>query len=314
MLMYKIFFLFGFFLSSSFAFAQNKGNLTINTDKDDYDALYRGTPVKILLLKNDSIISSDEQFSLGSNTSRTFDSLVQGYYHFKILIRDTLFCSFPNLYVKGNANNQYRFRFSSYQTKMGNQVCSFDTTDSEYIKGEITFGGLYGNNAANQSNQLLQNEQYSGELAINGNHPLTKYYSIGLKFGAQYSQTGFFNDTTHINGLKTLSKYYSYFDINAGFFNRFTFFNNKPYSKDGLKLDIGINYHFPIFFKQVLKVNDDTKTITRHIHNYSDFTAMVRFGYKYVGLQAEYSLTNFLRQSYTESPKLRLGLVFYIPY
>ncbi len=78
-------------------------------------------------------------------------------------------------------------------------------------------------------------------------------------------------------------------------------------------LDVGLIYHFPLSFKEILKVNDDTKTITRHIHNYTDFTAMARIGYKYIGLQAEYSLTNFLRRKYIETPQLRVGLVFYIP-
>ena len=40
---------------------------------------------------------------------------------------------------------------------------------------------------------------------------------------------------------------------------------------------------------------------------------MARLGYKYIGVQAAYSLTNFLRRSYTEIPQLRVGVVFYIP-
>jgi hypothetical protein len=72
-------------------------------------------------------------------------------------------------------------------------------------------------------------------------------------------------------------------------------------------------YNFPLSFKEITRVTEKTTQIARHIHRYNDFSAIVRLGYKNIGLQAEYNITNFLLMKYTEIPTLRVGLVFFIP-
>lgn len=311
--MYKVFFLFGFFLSSSFAFAQNKGSLLININVTENGDEFRDKKITFYLLKTDSVYTSYNDCNL-DDIDWKIDSISEGAYQFKVMMNDTLLLTYHKIIVKLSKTNKYYFNIDNYLKGLSNKVVVVDTVDnSADVKAEMTMNILYGNNDYYQNTALYKNELYSGELAYNFYYPASKYYSVGLKVGGQYSQINFNNDTTYVNGLKTLSKYYSYLDVNAGLINRFTFYNNKLQKKDGLKLDIGILYHFPLFFKQILKVNDDTKMITRHIHTYTDFTAMVRLGFKYVGLQAEYSLTQFLRHGYTEIPQLRVGLVFYIP-
>jgi hypothetical protein len=153
----------------------------------------------------------------------------------------------------------------------------------------------------------------SGEFSFNMYKAVLKHYSLGIKYGYQYANTKFYNDTTHYLGKQTLSKHYSSNIINIGFVNRFTFFNNQKIHNDGLKLDIGIMYNFPLSFKEITRVTEKTTQIARHIHRYNDFSAIVRLGYKNIGLQAEYNITNFLLMKYTEIPTLRVGLVFFIP-
>ena len=307
--MKKIIFIASLCFSSFIAFSQGKGSLNIDADfEEDYQGKKR---IEFVLLKHDTIVK--KYFNVSSYDGNwTVDSLYQGNYQFKILLNDSVYFSFTNINIVAQKKTSYDFNISSYKTTLDKGKSLIDTINVHDDKGEFTFGGLYGNNTNEQSNRIQQNELYSTEIAVNVYHTLFKYYSIGFKVGYQYSATVFYNDTTHYNGEKIIQKYYSYNDLNIGLINRFTFFNNHK-NKDGLKLDVGLIYHLPIFFKQILKANDDTKIITNHIHNYTDFTAMARLGYKYIGVQAEYSLTNFLRRSYTEIPQLRVGVVFYIP-
>jgi hypothetical protein len=298
-------FLFVFSFISLMSVAQNKGKLVLVIDISEAYKV-NNNKVEFILSKNDTI-TNRVIYSSDYDDGWKIDSLESGKYQIKVTLNDDLVFYCPNLSVEEKKTSRYEFFIFNEKKKW------IDTNIVEDFRGEISLSGLYGDNSSNQINQLMQNHLYSGEFAINENSPITKYYSIGVKFGAQYARTNFYNDTTRFNSEKIQSKYYSNMDLNIGFFNRFTFFNNKKINKDGLKFDIGISYHFPLFFKQILKVNDDTKLITRHIHTYTDFTAMVRLAYKYVGLQAEYSLANFLRKSYTEIPQLRVGIVFFIP-
>lgn len=301
--MNKIILIFFSFLSL-LSVAQNKGKLELVIDISEAYKV-NNNKVEFILSKNDTI-TNRVIYNSAYEDGWEIDSLNSGEYQFKVTLNDGLVFYCPHLNVEERKTSKYEFFIFNEKINW----IDANTTD---LKGEVSLSGLYGDNSSNQINQLMQNHLYSGEIAINECSPITKYYSIGVKFGAQYARTNFYNDTTRFNSEKIRSKYYSNLDLNFGFFNRFTFFNNKKANKDGLKFDIGISYHFPLFFKQVLKVNDDTKLITRHIHTYIDFTAMVRLAYKYVGLQAEYSLTNFLRKSYTEIPQLRVGVVFFIP-
>jgi hypothetical protein len=309
--MKNVFFIGLLYISSCIGFSQEKGNLHIDVSIDEVDTTFRNKIVQILLSKNDSIVNSISGESINHDTDWDIDSLKQGNYKLNILIGNRQYLNFPNIRVDAQQKNTYHFYISSESKRLIKQRNRTDTINVHDDKGEFTFGGMYGNNTNEQANKILQNEIFSGEIATNVYHTLFKYYSIGFKFGYQYSATVFHNDTTHYNGGKIMQKYYSYNNLNIGLINRFTFFNNHK-NKDGLKLDLGLIYHFPLSFKQILKINDDTKITTRHIHTYTDFTAMARLGYKYIGLQAEYSLTQFLRHGYTEIPQLRVGLVFYI--
>jgi hypothetical protein len=307
--MKKIFLLLLFCISSTVAFSQGKGSVIIDANlEEDYSDI---NGIEFILLKQDTIIKKEFWHGKSFDGNWTVDSIDAGNYSFKILLNDSLYFLFTNINSFADKKTYYDFNVSYYKSSLSIAASKKDSTIHS-DKGEFTFGGMYGNNLNVQKNKILRNQIYSGEIAMNVYHTLFKHYSIGFKIGYQYSTTVFYNDTTHYKGENIIAKYYSYNDLNIGLINRFTFFNNFK-NKDGLKLDLGVIYHFPVSFKQVIKADDDTKTTTKRIHNYNDFTAIVRLGYKYVGLQAEYSLTNFLRRSYVENPQLRLGLVFYIP-
>ena len=298
------------FMVPQLAMAQETGTLKINTDFDGNHDLKK---VELSLLKNDSVYRHMSLSDLYDEWK--LDSVAAGVYQFKVTINDTLLFSFHKIIVRSDKTNTYDFDVDVRHFNLSNTTQTDDSLESNYkeMQAEISLSTLYGNNSFYIKNPSQQNEIYSGEIAINQYYALSKHYALGLKLGGQYSRTIFYNDHTIINNERTLSKYYSYADINLGIVSRFMFYNSKIEGKSGLKLDLGLSYHFPLSFKETLKINYDTKTTTRHIHTYTDFTAMARLVYKHVGVQAEYSITNFLKYYYTEIPQLRFGLVFYIP-
>jgi len=288
---------------------QNKGSLEFNiSGEDNYD--YNNNQVRYSLVKNDSVYKTYADYKL--ITDWAIDSIAEGIYTLHIKIDSSDFATFYNIKVEAKKRNTYDFTLQYYKRNF--YKSKPDTSSTTYQdKAEFTINTQYGNNTWHETIHKNFNEIYSGEMALNLYHAVSKHYTIGMKIGGQYANTLFYNDTSSFAGKHTLSKNYTSVIANAGIINRFTFYNNKLLGADGLKVDLGVVYNFPLFFKQIYTIDDNTKLKTRHIHKYTDVSAIVRIGYKYVGIQAEYNLFNFLKTGYTEIPSLRAGIVFYIP-
>jgi hypothetical protein len=301
-----VFFLF----LSPFLAGQNKGSLTITVNGNGVYEKGKTINYTYRLIKNDSVYRNTASFDLDYRWET--DSLPVGVYTFKIIADSVDFATFNHIKVDSLKMNEYDFNMyhHSYPTDKHSEN---DTIKDDIQKIEVSLNTLYGNNTWHETIHKNYNELCSGELAFNFYSPVAKHYSIGAKIGGQYYKTGFYNDTSRYLGNRTLSKYYSSLIVTGGLINRFTFYNNKLVHKDGLKLDLGIVYNFPLSFKQVVRADDNTKIITRHIHRYNDFSVVARLAYKYIGIQAEYHIFNFLRSAYTETPSLRAGIVFFIP-
>jgi hypothetical protein len=298
-----------FLFLSLFMAGQSKGFVEINVNgSGDYH--YTGKTITYNLLKNDTVYRTIANFDM--NYRWEIDSLPVGIYTLKITADSLAFATFYNIKVDTIRMHNYDFNLYNHSYVYRKQAVD-DTLKTDVQKIEISLNTLYGNNTWHETIHKNYNELYSGEFAFNFYTPVAKYYSIGAKIGGQYANTGFYNDTSRYLGSPTLSKYYSSLIINGALINRFTFYNNKLLHKDGLKLDLGIAYNFPLFFKEIVRADDNTKIITRYIHRYNDFSAIVRIAYKYIGLQAEYNIFNFLKSRYTEIPTLRAGIVFLIP-
>jgi hypothetical protein len=72
-------------------------------------------------------------------------------------------------------------------------------------------------------------------------------------------------------------------------------------------------YDFPFLFRHVQADGASSKEIHHWIHQYTDVNAVVRLGYSYCTLQAEYRLLDFIQGRYPEIPPLRVGLALIIP-
>lgn len=237
------------------------------------------------------------------------DSLPAGNYTLRMTADSMHLASFYQ--VKLDSGNVYSYNIHVSKTRERRSVR--DSSSSSPEKMEVSLNMLYGHNRGQENMPRNFNELYSGEFAYNWYTALSRFYTIGGKMGLQYAKAPFYNDTSRYLGERTLEKFYSSLIITMGYMNRFTFYNNKLPHREGLKLDVGINYNLPLFFKEVLRVNDDTRLVTRYIHRFNDVSAMVRLAYKYVGVQADYHPFAYLRSAYIEAPKLRVGVVFLIP-
>lgn len=287
-------------------FSQNMGNLHLQITLDNQNA-YANKYIKLSLLKKDTVYT--KHFTSNENIVWNLDSIPLGTYNLNVNVDSNTIANYHGLTIENNKKNNYYYHMESSKYSLHKDSIN----DDEREKVELTMNVLYGNNDFYETNRYQKNEMLSGEFSFNMYKAVLKHYSLGIKYGYQYANTKFYNDTTHYLGKQTLSKHYSSNIINIGFVNRFTFFNNQKIHNDGLKLDIGIMYNFPLSFKEITRVTEKTTQITRHIHRYNDFSAIVRLGYKNIGLQAEYNITNFLLMKYTEIPTLRVGLVFYTP-
>jgi hypothetical protein len=286
------------------------GKLELQISLFNHNLIIPNNKQFVLTLSSKDSVYSKKTFTYPIDHEWVLDSIIDGEYVLSVEIDSTIIAKYNKIIVTKNKVNNYYFAVES-------NTHDLFKSDSDSIsnkeKVELTMNVLYGNNDFYETNRYQKNEMLSGEFSFNMYKAVLKHYSLGIKYGYQYANTKFYNDTTHYLGKQTLSKHYSSNIINIGFVNRFTFFNNQKIHNDGLKLDIGIMYNFPLSFKEITRVTEKTTQIARHIHRYNDFSAIVRLGYKNIGLQAEYNITNFLLMKYTEIPTLRVGLVFFIP-
>lgn len=233
------------------------------------------------------------------------DSIAPGNYSLQVQLNGRMAAQFYNIEVKPGYRNYYNFTVPQTDN---------DSIGSLYghEKAELLFNTLYGNNTILESHQT-QNQLFLIGSSVNIYQPVSKYYTLAHEFGATAAYTQLSDDTARDYGQHVKSDYYLGLNVHYGFINRFTFYDNKKYGADGLKIDLGIAYNLPLVFREYRKLDSKRVLEDRHIHRFNDFYALFRIGYKYVGLQAECNLTTFLKAGYAEIPKYRIGLVFYIP-
>ena len=86
----------------------------------------------------------------------------------------------------------------------------------------------------------------------------------------------------------------------------------KDISTKNIFFDIGAIYNFPIYFKQIIRFDNNTKLVNSFIHQYTDVRLYSNIGYKSGQLFMEYRPLNFIIGSLPEMPKYNIGLKFLI--
>jgi hypothetical protein len=84
----------------------------------------------------------------------------------------------------------------------------------------------------------------------------------------------------------------------------------------GMFIDIGGSYNIPYYFAHaaISSENEYQRTVTRHLHKLNEFEAMARIGFSWFALKATYRFTDVLKDNYIETPKLQLGVDFFVPF
>lgn len=143
-------------------------------------------------------------------------------------------------------------------------------------------------------------------------HP-SKYYGIGAHLGSnigfcslQKDKVNMFKDTFDLER-------YFYWKVSIALNNRFVFV--QPKEGSDLRpcfLDLSIGYNLPITYRYT-GAKKESKSVSRYITNFNDFSAMARLGFGFLSFTAEYRLTNDFKSKFPNVPPLMLGLDFIIP-
>jgi len=256
------------------------------------DDIEEGT---IQLLLNNVLI---DEYQLDSSEEEFMKTLNVGSYELTLITEDSVKQSLSNVQIKESLTTIVYF-YPSY-------ISYYDPNDTNITSRFISYAHfLTGNNFINNNDNF--NSYYDFGFKKGSLNVLTKNISIGGQIGSSMNYT-YFNKSHSLSPLTEFdSEKYYYWNLNFTLLTRLTSFDYKRYGTYGPYLDLGITYNFPLLFRHVI-TEDNTKTSTKRIHNYKDFSAITRLGHSAFALTFEYRLTNFLKEDYPEQPKIKLGL------
>jgi|GEM_PF-2937268 len=268
-----------------------------------YGNTYDNEHLTIQILKDDSVIVEHKEFI--RDVEIYTDSLKAGSYKVRYFInfKKDILGEIKNVkIIEEELTKVIFYPPRKYTTNNLTDTLSYFDTGGYAL---INFST--GNNFINPDNEIFSGYNQFG-FQIGGTSSLFRFAKIGQQFGSNMNYT-YFNESKSLapNFDKDTEKYY-YWNLSYMIFLRATFYNNYKKNK-GLFLDGGISYNFPLLFRYVL-VKGDTKTVTKKIHHYNDFSAIFRLGYQPIAFTFEYRLTNFLDKNFPEQPKMKVGVSF----
>ncbi|MCD6066638.1 MAG: hypothetical protein K0S33_1464 [Bacteroidetes bacterium] len=281
--------------------AQEQGKLFLSFDIE----YTRYSIVTGYLYQNDSLVRYIP-FNKYENDWE-IDSLPVGMYKVVLKKDDQNYLEYDQLKVQANCTVNYDISVDKYS------YCDKRDSIDLLVDGNVLF--MYGSQDISPQPEKIKNEVYKAGFLMNFFPKPNKYCSQAFSWGGTVGYTHFPGDTSSFAGNKIISKRYTTANVCVGFTNRFSFFDFTQYDYDfsGLMIDIGVLYNLPLTFRQVQRLDNNTRVQDRFIHNYTDFHGFVRITYKYVGLQAEYTPLNYLISGYAPNPVLRVGINFTIP-
>lgn len=267
-----------------------------------------GYQVKANLMKGDSVIWS-RNVEYGSNEWLIPDDLPAGNYSLIVKEHGEVKAMFNDISIRDNCNVTYIY------TMERDVNCDEVAIDSLSEKQDVIFGFTYGNQLMAPEPAKVDNESYNISMSGNYFFNTKRYCSQALTWGLNAGYTSFSNDSTLYEGNNIISKRYTSLGLTIGLINRFSFFNFKKYDfgNNGVKLDLGVIYNFPLIFREVQRLDNNSRMQTRFIHNYKDVYGMVRLSYKFFALHAEYNPVNYIIKGYSPNPPLRFGISIVVP-
>lgn len=163
------------------------------------------------------------------------------------------------------------------------------------------------------SQKEIVNNIYALGFRVTPLYHSSKYYGIGAHIGSnigfcslQKNKVNMFKDTFDLER-------YFYWKVSVALNNRFVFV--QPKEGNDLRpcfLDLSIGYNLPITYRYT-GAKKESKSVSRYITNFHDFSAMARLGFGFLSFTAEYRLTNDFKSKFPNVPPFMLGLDFIIP-
>jgi hypothetical protein len=89
----------------------------------------------------------------------------------------------------------------------------------------------------------------------------------------------------------------------------------KPLNSRGMFIDLGAGYTIPYYYAHstISEANKYERSTVRHINRLNDIEAMMRIGFAWGAIKANYRFTDMLKVPYVQTPKLALGVEILIP-
>jgi len=242
--------------------------------------------------------------------------LTCGTYMVQIYRNDSLYHQYEEIQLECGYKMTYHLHLdkkTSYEilekseTDMFSTVPSYttNTTNYEYVVPYFSLG--YGTKILEESNYPIQH-LFRISSGVFYTLPITRHLGIGynpeLNFELILPKS---NSELRANQNYRHERYF-YNNLKFGFYFRFSTFDMKKRIKKGMYIDLGANYHLPIFFRHV-GLYDNHKDVTRFIHKYNDVSLSFRIGSDKFSLYGQYRLFNFVKDSYPQTPLLSFGIL-----
>jgi hypothetical protein len=260
---------------------------------------------KIQIFQNDSLLKEfryKSDYMLEDDESKLI-KLHIGEYKINLASGDTIHQTVKNVIIKTDTITKVVFTNTSiYYTPAKDSIY--------WLRPIIAYQFLTGNNFINNNNNF--NNYFDINFCGQAAAVITKHLSIGYQIGNSFGYTYFDRNNT-LSSLENFdSEKYVNWDLNFSVLSRITAFNYKKHTSKGAYIDAGFSYNFPLIFRHVIKYGN-TKVSKKNIHNFNDFSTTLRIGYSILALTYKYRLTSFLKDGFTEQPKITIGLSIFVP-
>jgi hypothetical protein len=280
------------------------GNSSLKNEKFTYSILHGDTLNSITLIDNTERFEKTHQLNCGIYIIQVYknDSIYQSYHDIHVD------CGYHvNYVINIDQKNSYEIIENTdgtrpeYPDYLGTKI---------YNKNEMLIGIGYGKGFTEMPEYPLKH-YFKGTYGANIIKPFKHHLGLGLQTTSSlaYSRPKK-NETFRDPGGFDHERYFL-MTMDFGLFLRLTTYNQQKYFDKGTKVDVGIKYNFPFFFRHVV-IYGNHKDMTRYIHRYNDVSAFVRIGTKYVSAFMEYRIFDYVKEPFPQNPVITIGIALTI--
>ena len=154
---------------------------------------------------------------------------------------------------------------------------------------------------------------FSFDYAYEGKFKLANRLQLGVRYAPLKMKWMAMNSDTMITNVPHGKERYFEASTSLGLYLRYIISTRGDKGNRGLFFDIGASYSLPYYFSYTYFTDEHTKTSRNKIHKFNDFQAMLRLGFYWGSLRANYRFTDIMKEDFIQPPRLTLGVEFNIP-